>query len=119
MRIKNKLLYILTKNKRKKDLEKIIKTIDLKAFQIFVEKYKDSFPAPGYSKYLDIRTHVDDKIFEAYKLKLNKSRSLEILDIGTGTGYFPFVCNFYGHNPTSLDVDDIQMYNDIIKFFKS
>ncbi len=74
MRIKNRLLYMLTKNNREKDLGKILNSIDLKAFQIFIGKYKDSSPAPGYSKYLDIKTHIDDKIFETYKLKLNKSR---------------------------------------------
>ena len=51
-----------------------------------------------------------------YFLGLNKTRgSKVILDLGTGAGYFTFICNYYGHRAEAIDVPDNPMYNEIIK----
>ena len=36
-----------------------------------------------------------------------------ILDIGTGTGYFPFICNEFSHAGFCLDVPDNELYDQI------
>lgn len=40
---------------------------------------------------------------DARRLKLDREHSLDVLDIGTGPGYFPFVCQRLGHRAIGLD----------------
>lgn len=51
--------------------------------------------------------HAEDCIKEqldwAHTLKLNQSLPLDILEIGTGAGFFPYICREYGHNVDSCD----------------
>ena len=115
MRIINKVKYYISKSQRRNDLENILKSIDLEKFNFYKDKYKNTSPYPGSSKYLNIEEWMEDKILEVYRLGLNKSLKLDILDIGTGAGYFPYVCNYYGHNSRALDLETTPMYNDIIK----
>ena len=115
MRIINKAKYYISKPQRKNDLERIIKSIDFERFKSYQDKYRNSSPYPGYSKYLNIEDWMESKLLEVYKLGLNKSSKLDILDIGTGAGYFPYICNCYGHNSMALDLGTTEMYNDIIK----
>ena len=116
MRIINKAKYYISKSQREKDFANILSSIDIEKFKFYLEKYKNSSPYPGYSKYLNIEEWFEDKLWEVYRLGLNKSSKLDILDIGTGAGYFPYICNYYGHNTMALDLNTTQMYNDIIKF---
>src|SRR4051812_17945261 len=95
----------------------ILKTVDLNEFQIYQRKYHDADPRPhGYSKYLDIRPWMADKLMMVLYLGLDRSKPLKILDIGTGTGYFPYICRYFGHEVVSLDLDVVPMYNDLCKF---
>ena len=98
---------------------RILKTIDLDQFKVFQERYQCADPRPhGYSKYLDIRRWMTIALWQCARLGLHNSRPLQILDIGTGTGYFPYVCTFYGHKVVGLDLDVIPMYNEISAFLK-
>jgi hypothetical protein len=96
----------------------ILKTIDMEQFQKFQVKYRDVDPAPGYSKYLDIRYWLRDNLNYVYRLKLNRSTSLKILDLGTGCGYFPYLCQYFGHSVVTVDMDEIPMYSEITGFLK-
>lgn len=115
MKFIEKLHNILSRQQRKADLENILQTIDSKRFDACRELYKDTAPYPGSSKYLDVRKWMADKVVEAYRLKLNKAKNLSILDIGTGAGYFPYVCNYYGHDAMALDMNIDPMYNALIE----
>lgn len=96
----------------------ILRTVDLEKFKFFQEHYKDADPPPGgYSKYLDIRTWMASKLTYIYMLKLHKKKPIQILDIGTGPGYFPYLCSLYGHKVVAIDLDIVPMYNELIKFF--
>jgi len=78
-------------------------------------KYKDVDPYPGYSKYLEAGVHIARAIRNAKKLDLckNESGTLDILDIGSGAGYFPFVCKHYNHQAMAIDLPDNPMYNEM------
>jgi SAM-dependent methyltransferase len=100
-------------------IDRIIETIDMNQFRAFQRQYDDADPRPhGYSKYLDIRPWMADKLMQALYLGLHKSKPLKILDIGTGAGYFPYVCRNLGHEVIALDLDTVPMYNDICRFLK-
>lgn len=46
---------------------------------------------------------ITEQLNWAHHLKLDKSKKLDILDIGTGGGFFPYICNLYGHSACSCD----------------
>ena len=94
---------------------KVLNTIDLDQFAILQKKYKHASPAPGYSKYLDIHNSMRVSLQYALRLGLTQVKNLRILDIGTGCGYFPYICRYFGHTAFSLDLDEVEMYNEIIQ----
>jgi len=98
-------------------VKRVLRTIDQDDFSILRERYKDADATPGgYSKYLDIRPWMIHKLTYFYLLGLRGSRPLRILDLGTGTGFFPYICSLYGHRVIALDLDTVPMYNDLCKF---
>ena len=113
---KNFLYRFLTNLRFRLDLMRVMKTIDSAKFNMLYEKYKDVAPDPGYSKYLDIKKWMHKTLWRVYILSLNESSPKKILDLGTGTGYFPYLCQFYGHKVKSLDIDTDPMFNDLVKF---
>ncbi len=77
-------------------------------------KYKIANPGISYQKYVDIDYWLFENLRRAYVMGLhNKTKKSTILDIGTGPGYFPFICGFYGHDAEALDVPDNEMYNEM------
>jgi hypothetical protein len=82
-------------------------------FSRICQRYADADPYPGYSKYLNVDKWLGVAIQRAEHLRLPSENGLDILDIGTGAGYFPFVCESYGHSCLALDVPDVEMYNEL------
>jgi SAM-dependent methyltransferase len=99
-------------------VQRILKTIDIQEFKVFQARYKDADPTPGYSKYLDLRPWMINKLIYFYLLGLHKSKPLRILDLGTGAGFFPYICSLYGHKVIALDLDTVPMYNELCEFFR-
>lgn len=95
-----------------------MKTIDLGQFEEFKTKYRAASPGPGYSKYLDIRYWIEHNLHRYFTLGLHHSGPLNILDIGTGCGYFPYICNYFGHQAIGIDLDEVAMYREITEFLK-
>ena len=55
-------------------------------------------------KYFDLLTHLARAVSDADKLSLiQKKRRLNVLDLGTGCGYFPLVCRHVGHSVSAID----------------
>jgi SAM-dependent methyltransferase len=67
-------------------------------------------------KFLDVKTFLPLTIARAYFIGLHESKGLDILDIGTGTGYFPVVCKYYGHNPIAIDWDGNEVFKDVTRW---
>ena len=61
-------------------------------------------PDPQVAKYLDAERWLArcERRLEALDLR----RPSRILDIGTGCGYFPFVCRAHGHEVVAIDHPD-------------
>ena len=118
MNIKASVSKIIFNFRVKRDLEAVLSTIDLQEFNKYQEKFKDVDPSPGASKYLDISYWMKKKLYDIYALKLHRSKPLNVLDIGTGFGYFPYLCSHFGHNAIALDVDETEMYNEVIEFLE-
>lgn len=113
------LSHILAFLRAKLTVDRALNSVDPKQFNDFRQQYKDAEVAGGgYSKYLNLRTWFSQKLSYVYFLGLHRSRPLKILDLGTGPGYFPYLCSLYGHQVQALDLDTVPMYNDMCRFFK-
>jgi SAM-dependent methyltransferase len=100
------------------DVAAMLGSLDLAQLQALRERYAEVSPAPGYSKYLDVATYVALQVRYARELGLAPSSERgrrRVLDIGTGAGYFPFVCRHYGHQAAAIDLDTTPMYNDLVR----
>jgi hypothetical protein len=67
-------------------------------------------------KFLDVRTFLPTTISRAYAIGLHRSKALHILDIGTGVGYFPVVCKYYGHTAVAMDRDGNRVFEDVTRW---
>ncbi|MEI6764184.1 MAG: hypothetical protein WCM76_01000 [Bacteroidota bacterium] len=115
----NLLFKIKTLLAVKRELNKAISSIDEKKLSAIIQKYKDFDPAPGYSKYLDIKPWMLDNVWRAHLLRLNlKKPSKNVLDIGTGNGYFPFICKQFGHIVRTIDIGFNPIFNELIQLLE-
>jgi SAM-dependent methyltransferase len=87
---------------------------------MYVKKYYNDNPNNSFdiSKYLNLDIWVLETLGRIFKLRLHRKRNLRILDISTGMGYFPFVCNYLGHQAECTDMDDNDVYNQATKKLK-
>ena len=53
--------------------------------------------------FVDATDTIKEQLYWAHKLELNNSAPLSVLDIGTGAGFFPYICREYGHHAESCD----------------
>jgi len=88
--------------------------IDLIHFGEIREKYMDADPYPGFSKYLELDRYLGTALCHYDLVGLKENKSLSILDIGTGAGYFPFVCVNFGHSVHAIDVPDQNFYREMV-----
>lgn len=70
---------------------------------------------PDEYKYLKYPRQIARSVYLARSLGLDRRQPLQILDIGTGPGYFPFVAKSMGHDVTALDVDWSATYNALTR----
>lgn len=83
---------------------RVLATIDRDKFAEVAARHGDgSTSGPSPSKYLDADRWVRVCARRAVALDLDLVRDLDILDIGTGAGYFPLVCRALGHRVTATD----------------
>ena len=70
-----------------------------------VNEYRSlSFGDPDDAlKYLTLDYWLRDNIWRAMRANLHRRKRMKILDVGCGSGLFPFVCRVWGHEAVGLD----------------
>lgn len=68
-------------------------------------------PGVALQKYLNFDAYIRAYYKDAQMLGLDSEPPRRILDIGTGVGYFPYICAALGNTATAIDVDDYPVYN--------
>jgi len=88
---------------------------------LLVDKIKDiqkefgvEHPGLGPEKYLVIDIFLLEAYRRAWFLRLDRKPPTRILDLGTGAGYFPWVCSMLGHEVDAIDLDNNNIYNAIV-----
>jgi SAM-dependent methyltransferase len=102
--------YLLTYN----EARRIAAAIDRTALKDLESRFGTADPAPGYSKYLDVGFWLHAKLRRIRALGLHKPPFRRVLDLGTGTGYFPYLAKRAGNDAVGLDVGGVDFYNEMI-----
>jgi len=97
------------------DPETIMNTIDREKFEAIRVRYGVENPGGDPPKYLDWRVWLEANLQRIRNLELDLGRSRRILDIGSGSGYFLYICKLLGHDALGVDVPDVPMFGEMIK----
>ena len=96
----------------------ILAQIDQAALARIQEKYAVAGELTHWPKYVDAPRWLRLNVKRAQELRLKtRPRSLRILDLGSGGGYFLLVSRFLGHSGVGLDIDDPPMYGEMFEAF--
>lgn len=83
---------------------RVLATLDRDRLAEVAARHGDgSTSGPSPSKYLDVERWVRVCARRAVALDLDLDRGRDVLDLGTGAGYFPLVCRELGHHVTATD----------------
>lgn len=99
--------------------ESLFIKIDQERLRELQAKYGSLSPtAPSlwrhYSKYVDVKKHLQRNIERAQDFNLHRLPRQEILDIGCGGGFFLFVAQALGHRSLGFDVSGIPVFDDLV-----
>ena len=96
------------------DASRITKTIDAQKFAQVYQRHAVKDPGDAWPKYLDLETWMAINLRRVRDLGLDLGERKRILDIGCGTGYFLYICQFLGHEVLGLDLDEEPGFRDMI-----
>jgi SAM-dependent methyltransferase len=87
------------------DAAKITSTIDREKFREISERYRMENPGDEWPKYLEIERWMEINLKRVRDLGLDLGGRKRVLDIGCGTGYFLYICQYLGHDVLGMDLD--------------
>lgn len=96
----------------------VIATIDEVGFYDIRRRARDLSPRLMDLKYFHLESAVSLAMYKAFRLGLQEERRKDMLDLGTGFGFFPYVCEFFGNNTEALDLPGHGLYDEITNFLR-
>ncbi len=96
----------------------MVRELESKGFERIRSKYANPDDKKGWPKYVDAGHRLELAIKQARSLQLDRRKPLRILDIGSGAGYFLFVCKQLGHSVMGLDLDWPPMYAEMFEMME-
>jgi SAM-dependent methyltransferase len=105
--------------KRSNDVcERLVDEMDKDGFDEIFRKHSAYFRRSPYSKYLDARRWLVESASRYFRYGFHKlPAGQNVLDIGSGGGYFLAVCRHMGHEVCGLDTRDWPLFDDLIAYF--
>lgn len=97
------------------DPERIIASIDRQGFKAIHDRHAIPNPGPTWPKYLDLKKWMGISLHRVRQLELDYGRRRKVLDIGSGAGYFLYICKWFGHEAVGLDIDEVPMYPEMTR----
>jgi len=77
-----------------------------------LDEFKETSDLESFEKYFLFKENfIQHAFIRAINLDIDKTQNLSILDLGTGAGYFPFICNYYGNDAESIDIKGNTFYD--------
>jgi SAM-dependent methyltransferase len=96
----------------------MVRELESRGFEQIREKYANPDDQKGWPKYVDAAHRLELAIKQARFLQLDRHKPLRVLDIGSGAGYFLFVCRRLGHAVMGLDLDWPPMYAEMFELLQ-
>lgn len=90
-------------------------TLDRDQFERLREQYPYRPGSPQINRFEDVAYWIDINVERAQDLWLDRAPPLRILDIGSGAGYFLYVCKFFGHHVLGFDTDNEPLFRATIE----
>ncbi|MEY2505529.1 MAG: hypothetical protein QOG27_1809 [Verrucomicrobiota bacterium] len=97
------------------DAAKITATIDREKFQEIYDRYAMTDPGDEWPKYLEIQPWMEINLRRVRDLELDLGGRKRVLDIGCGTGYFLYICQFLGHDVLGMDLDETPGFTEMVE----
>jgi SAM-dependent methyltransferase len=97
------------------DAARVIASIDRAKFQIIHDRHAVENPGETWPKYLDLKRWMETNVRRVRAVELDYGRRKDVLDIGSGAGYFLYICKWLGHRPLGLDIDEVPMYPEMTR----
>lgn len=92
-------------------VENVISLVGNTNIETVYQKTQNRYVGEAVGKY------ITEKLSVAHYLNLHKTKNKKLLDIGTGVGWFPFICKQYGHNCLGTDIKGRKDYDPIYDLF--
>ena len=83
----------------------LLDDIDWLQFKDLRHKYPYPPGSPQINRFEDVVYWIDINVERAQDLWLDRAPPLRILDLGSGAGYFLYVCKHFGHDVLGFDTD--------------
>ena len=104
--------------RRPLNANELVRELESKGFEQIRAKYANPDDQKGWPKYVDAAHRLGLAIRQARFLQLDRCKPLRLLDIGSGAGYFLFVCKRLGHSVMGLDLDWPPMYAEMFELLE-
>lgn len=88
----------------------ILDDIDWLQFRDLRHNYPYRPGSPQINRFEDIVYWIDINVERAQDLWLDRAQPLRILDLGSGAGYFLYVCKHFGHDALGFDTDSEPLF---------
>lgn len=95
------------------DVERIAETIDSEKFAEIRARHGVDDPGEDPPKYLELHRWLEANLNRVRDLELDLGRQRRVLDIGSGAGYFLYICELLGHDALGIDLDENPMFNEM------
>ena len=97
------------------DAARITQTIDREKFQQIYDRYAMHDPGDEWPKYLEIERWMEINLKRVRDLGLDLGGRKRVLDIGSGTGYFLYICQYLGHDVLGIDLDEERGFTEMVE----
>ena len=96
----------------------MVRRLESKGFERIRSRYANPDDKKGWPKYVDAGHRLELAIKQARSVHLDRRKPLRVLDVGSGAGYFLFVCKQLGHSVMGLDLDWPPMYAETFEMME-
>jgi SAM-dependent methyltransferase len=100
------------------DAARITQTIDRAEFQQIYDRYAMHDPGDEWPKYLEIERWMEINLKRVRDLGLDLGGRKRVLDIGCGTGYFLYICQYLGHEVLGMDLDEEPGFKEMVEMLR-
>lgn len=97
------------------DAARIAKTVDPVKFREIYKRHAVEDPGDAWPKYLDLELWMGINLRRVRDLGLDLGGRKRVLDIGCGTGYFLYICQYLGHDVIGLDLGEEPGFTEMIQ----